>query len=115
VNFQLSLRQKEIATGLLVIAICFGSLLAVEALLRVQQWMSFGAERNVEAAKQYYIHAETGLRLPVPNSNHGKIVYNSLGFRSPEIPAEKPAQTIRLAFLGSSTTLDPFTLKLEDT
>jgi hypothetical protein len=38
----------------------------------------------------------------------GKIRINSLGFRSPEIPVPKPAGTIRLAFLGSSITYDPY-------
>lgn len=34
------------------------------------------------------------------------LVTNQFGFRGPEIPFEKPPRTIRIAFLGASTTID---------
>ena len=112
---RLTLRQKEVLTGLVVLFVCFGSVGGADALLRIQQYLAFGGERNVEKAKQYYVDAATGLRLPAPNSNHGRLHYNSLGHRSPEIEVPKPAGTLRLAFMGSSTTLDPFVPRLEST
>jgi len=33
---------------------------------------------------------------------------NNFGFRGPDIPLHKPPKTIRIAFLGSSTTIDPY-------
>jgi hypothetical protein len=104
----LSERQKEIATGLTIIGLVFGGLLAGEVALRVVNMMKFGTVAAVEEAKTYRTDPETGLRVPVPGSNHGQATINSLGFRGPEIPAEKPPETLRLAFLGSSTTFDPY-------
>ena len=40
-----------------------------------------------------------------PGSAWGNLEFNSHGFRSPEIDADKPAGTIRLAFLGDSVTM----------
>ncbi len=111
---RLTLRQKEILTGIVVLAVCFGSVSAAEALLRIQQFLAFGSAETVEKTKQYYVHEPTGLRLPLPNSDHGRLHYNSLGHRSPEIEVPKPDDTLRLAFLGSSTTLDPYVLTLEN-
>jgi len=43
---------------------------------------------------------------PGENREPGGYVTNSFGFLSPEISIKKPAQTIRIAFVGSSTTAD---------
>jgi hypothetical protein len=102
----LSERQKELVTGFLIIGITVGVWGVGEALLRLVQREQFGTAANVERSAQFYHDQQTGFRLPVPNSTQGKIHINSLGFRSPEIPVLKPPGTVRLAFLGNSTTYD---------
>ena len=97
-------RQKELATGFLIIGIIVGGWGVGEALLRLVQRTQFGTAAPVESPAQFYYDPQTGLRLPVPNSTQGKIRINSRGFRSPEIPVPKPPGTVRIAFLGSSTT-----------
>ncbi len=56
----------------------------------------------------YYIDRATGLRRAKPGVRMGPIATNSLGFRSPEISAVKPRDRLRIAFLGSSGTFDPY-------
>jgi lysophospholipase L1-like esterase len=100
----LSERQKELVTGFLIIGIMVGGWGAGGGLLRLVQREQFGTAMNIEKSAYFYRDRQTGLRLPVPNSTQGKSRINSLGFRSPELPVPKPPGTIRLAFLGSSTT-----------
>jgi lysophospholipase L1-like esterase len=102
----LSERQKELVTGLLIIGIMGGAWGVGEALLRLVQRGQFGMAAKAETSAQFYRDPQTGLRLPVPNSTQGKIHINSHGFRGPEIPVPKPPGTVRLAFLGNSTTFD---------
>ncbi len=52
----------------------------------------------------YMIDPESGLRILIPNGQFGSVHVNSFGFRSPEIPVQKPAGRLRIAFLGGSTT-----------
>jgi amino acid adenylation domain-containing protein len=54
----------------------------------------------------YYIDRRTGLRRARPNTTFGAIRINGRGYRSPDIPVEKPKTTVRLAFLGGSKTYD---------
>lgn len=104
----LSLRQKEIATGLVIIGLFVLGFGGGEVVLRAIQLSKFGVETSVEKSERFYVDPATGLRLPKPGTMHGKVRVNSLGFRSPEIDIPKPQGTIRLAFLGSSTTYDPY-------
>src|SRR6266545_4482886 len=106
--WSLSERQKELVTGFLIFGIVVGGWGVGEALLRFVQRGQFGTAADVERSAQFYSDQQTSLRLPVPNSTQGKIHINSLGFRSPEIPVPKPPGTVRLAFLGSSTTYGPY-------
>lgn len=110
-----TIRQKEVLTGLIVLALSFGSLLAAESVLRVKQVAAFGTATNVEKSAKYYIDENTGLRLPKPDTKHGTLAFNSLGFRSPEIASAKPPGVVRIAFLGNSTTLDAFVAQTERT
>ncbi|MCA8926989.1 MAG: SGNH/GDSL hydrolase family protein [Alphaproteobacteria bacterium] len=103
----LTLRQKEILTGLVIAALAFGWVLAGEAALFLQQWRQFGGQADVEKSDSFYIDPETGLRIPRPNAALGKLQFNSLGFRGDELEMPKPPGRIRLAFVGSSSTLDP--------
>jgi len=60
----------------------------------------------VEKSALFHIDSETGLRLLRPNAVQGRVKINEHGFRSPAISTNKAPTTIRLAFLGSSTTYD---------
>jgi hypothetical protein len=102
------LRRKEILTGLVVPLLFLVGFGLGEVSLRLLQFAKFGTDSSVERSKLFFQDAETGLRLPVPGSRHGRIRINNLGFRGPEIALPKPRGTIRLAFLGSSTTYDPY-------
>jgi lysophospholipase L1-like esterase len=103
---ELTTRQKEIATGLAIIVMVGGGLLAGEAALRLIQLARFGVARTVESSSAFYIDKESGLRMPRPNQQLGRIRINNLGFRGPDLDLEKPGSTCRIAFLGSSTTYD---------
>lgn len=94
------------------IVLGFGS---AELAVRWKQFSQFGDEGAVEKSKKYFVDEDTKLRLPVPNTKHGKIEINSLGFRGDEIAIPKPAGTIRFVFLGSSTTFDPYVSNLRAT
>ena len=63
----------------------------------------------------YAYRQPSGSRNPeyrqVPGSGEGANTFNNFGFRGPDLPFKKPPRTIRLAFLGASTTQNgwPFT------
>jgi hypothetical protein len=107
-NWSLTARQKEVATGLTIMAVTVLGFAAGEILLRVVQMSKFGTATTVEESGKFVDDSVTGLRLPAPGSAHGRIHYNSLGFRGPELAMPKPAGTIRIAYLGNSTTLDAY-------
>ena len=50
----------------------------------------------------FVLEKATGLRRMRPGAVFASVHANSQGYRSPEIPLEKPAGVIRLAFLGDS-------------
>jgi lysophospholipase L1-like esterase len=78
-----------------------------EGYLRVRPWINTGTfwRRVFWGTDQTYTtDPKTGLRVLIAYSNMGPVHINSFGFRSPEIPLEKPAGRLRLAFLGGSTT-----------
>lgn len=115
-SLQLSERQREIATGLFILVSCVLSLGVGEGAMRIIQMVRFGtAENQLEASGLFYRDQQTGLRLARPNSKHGNIIINSRGFRSPELAVPKAANTLRLAFLGSSITYDAFVRDNETT
>lgn len=86
--------------GVTLLSFVFAFLLA-ECAVRVRQYFKYGS-----AKKELYattIEPRTGLPVPVANQITGTIRINSLGFRGPELLQPKPANGIRLAFLGAST------------
>ena len=99
---RLSSRAKW--TILVVLALALVALVAVSAeyAIRVRQTRAYGTAETVE--KYYTVDRQTGLRVPIANLKSGRIATNSLGFRGPEIQVPKPAGTLRIAFLGASTT-----------
>ncbi|HBZ29472.1 MAG TPA: hypothetical protein DEO56_02590 [Nitrosomonas nitrosa] len=101
-------RKYEIYTGITVLALTLGIFLAGEIALRTIQWLKFGQQQSMELSNTFYIDETTGLRLNVPNQQLGMVHINNIGFRGPDIIPNKPINTIRLAFLGSSTTYDAY-------
>ncbi len=104
----LTIRKKELITGFSILIIVIGSFTSAEVILRVKQISKFGTLSTVEKMDTFYIEPETGLRIPKPNATMGKIKFNSSGFRGPELAETKSKDTIRIAYLGSSITFDPF-------
>ena len=93
-------RVIALLIGFLVVAIL---LLFAEAGIRVRQWIKY--DRSVfKVEALYHTDTKTGLRTPIPETRSSRISINSLGFRGPEIANPKPQGTIRIAFLGGSTT-----------
>ncbi|MGQ0384070.1 MAG: SGNH/GDSL hydrolase family protein [Gammaproteobacteria bacterium] len=90
---------RLVAINLLVCALL---LLAAEAAVRVRATLRYGTTATAEDL--YRIDEATGLRVARAGLVAGPITTNSLGFRGPEISVPKPGGTLRLAFLGASTT-----------
>ena len=86
----------------LVLASIVVALLSVEALVRARQWIQTGT--SVAAPFELAPDSATGLWIPTPGQVSGPIRINRDGFRGPDIPRVKAPGTIRLAFLGGSTT-----------
>jgi len=85
---------------LLVLCVLMAALLT-EGLVRVRQYLKYGAARADVNAFRY--DPSSGLSAPRPGQMSRSIWINSLGFRSPELVNPKPKGTVRLAFLGAST------------
>lgn len=88
------------------LALVFGAiligLLVIEGGARLRQYLKYGT-----LGAGVYVWATdpaTGLTIPRPSTDIGGIQIDSRGFRNPELPCPKPEGTIRLAFLGASTT-----------
>lgn len=84
------------------LAILF-TLIAVEIGIRVRQWIRYGVTHHYAGGKLTK-DEKTDLIAPTPGGKIGDININSLGFRGPEITDFKPSGTLRIAFLGASTT-----------
>jgi lysophospholipase L1-like esterase len=80
--------------------VIFLLVLLAEGGVRLRQWLRHGQASTVDS--MLVQDPNSGLVIPRPGVHNGKIGINSLGFRGPELAAEKPA--LRLAFLGASTT-----------
>lgn len=98
----LSKRQSFLILVTTVLLLCLFLGLLGEAVVRIRQWMKRGTLWTIEST--YVYDSETGLRVPIAGGQIGPVVINSLGFRSPELENPKSTESIRLAFLGASTT-----------
>ncbi|HIJ84374.1 MAG TPA: SGNH/GDSL hydrolase family protein, partial [Magnetococcales bacterium] len=78
------------------------SLFMVEGGVRARQWWYYGSAETLD--KAYRDDEKNGLRVPVANYESRSTKINSMGFRGPEITVPKPEGTIRIAFIGASTT-----------
>lgn len=99
---RLSTRHKRLAVALLTVTALLAMLLAAEIAVRVRQHLKYGTAAVVE--DYYTVDPKLSLRVPIAGFSSGRISINTLGFRGPEIPVVKVSGTVRLAFLGASTT-----------
>ena len=95
------------AKRLLLIAICVSISIVVlvliaETFVRIRQYYKHGTFLGFDSIM--HNDTKTGMRILTPNVSIGPIRINSLGFRGPEIKTEKSPSTLRIAFLGGSTT-----------
>src|SRR5512144_98888 len=95
-------RTLALLRFLLVLVSVLVALGSVEALVRVRQWLQTGTSGG--APYELVQDPATGLWIPTPGQVSGPIRINRDGFRGPDIPRVTPPGTIRLAFLGASTT-----------
>jgi lysophospholipase L1-like esterase len=87
-----------LATAILILIL----VVLAEGGVRLRQWFKHGQATTVDA--MIVRDPATGLKVPNPGLHSGKIHINSLGFRGPELAEPKPLGSVRLAFLGASTT-----------
>ena len=95
-----STRYKEIATAITVAVLSFSVLVAAELLLRFDWWNRTGFFAI------NYNHTENIQETPPVD-----LVTNASGFRGPEIELKKPDGILRIAFFGSSSTYDIYSLR----
>lgn len=76
--------------------------LVAEGVTRARQWSRLGTASSF--TDLYRVDPAIGLRVLVPHAHVGRIAVNGAGFRGPEIAQPKPEGTLRIAFLGASTT-----------
>lgn len=90
----------------ILVSLLLGGLVVViasaEMGIRLLQTWKYGTAATVE--QHYVVDPRIDLRVPVANLRSGRIETNGLGFRGPEIRVPKPSGTVRVAFLGASTT-----------
>ncbi len=90
----------------ILVVLMLGGIVVVIAVaefgIRLLQTRKYGTAATVE--QHYVVDPRIDLRIPIANLRSGRIETNSLGFRGPEIVVPKPAGTVRIAFLGASTT-----------
>src|SRR5437868_2843048 len=102
-------RRMEVIVGLTILLGILGTLIALEGFLRAQAAAQFGTtEGDFERSALYVVDPATGLRRLNPGVRSGKISANSQGFRGPEIAAQTGGKIVQIAFIGHSTTLDPY-------
>lgn len=107
-RFRLNQRQKEIATSVVIIATFGFGMGAGEAAVRIINLVKFGVAATVEDSDEFFVEESTKLLLPRPGRMLGDVRINSLGFRGPEIATARIRGTLRLAYVGGSTTYDAY-------
>jgi lysophospholipase L1-like esterase len=78
------------------------ALLFLEGALRIRQYLKYGSAKS--ALYETVFDPASQLTIPKPNHATRTIRIDSRGFRNPELGVPKPRGTVRLAFLGASTT-----------
>lgn len=90
------------AVAVVVAFVCAVLFLAAEGVVRIRHYARHGDFWRIEDT--YRFDSDIGLRVLIPDSRFGRVTINHQGFRGPEITLPKPVGTIRIAFLGASTT-----------
>src|SRR5262245_48253258 len=97
------LSRRTIGFALLALLL---ALLGAEGLIRMRAHAKYGRYLDI-----YDLHERlpTNLLVPLPNldvvfGNGTRIRTDEHGFRSPPVAMPKPSGTLRLAFVGASTT-----------
>lgn len=88
------------------IVLLFGTvvvgLVFLEVAARVRMHLKYG-----RATSEFYTStrdAKSGIKVPDPNQTVGPIHIDSRGFRGEDLVMPKPADVVRIAYLGGSTT-----------
>ena len=97
---QLSYRQKVAVTTALVVFVMVIMLGLAEGAVQLRQWLSQGHSGKISDL----FEQQGDLRVLIPGAVTRTISVNSLGFRGPHLAQKKPAGTLRIAFVGASTT-----------
>lgn len=98
----LSRRQKIIASVILFVLVIAIMVALAEGAVRLRHWMAHGQQGTVESL--YHYDESSGLRVARAGYRTERVAINSLGFRGDEISDPKADGTIRIGFLGASTT-----------
>src|SRR5271165_2690512 len=108
-RFERMSKPKRVFSILVALAVVIIALMAAaEGAVRLRQWIRYGSVQDVFYV--YRVDPKLGTWFPKPNldivlARRSHITIDSAGFRSPEIQLTPPTpHTIRLAFLGGSTT-----------
>jgi len=88
------------------------------AFVRTRVCSAAAADRvNVFGDLREFLMYDAPADQPYPSYRHmprvsppGWFVVNSFGWRGPDLAATRPPRTIRIAFVGASTTVDPYYL-----
>jgi len=75
----------------------------LEGVLRGYNWIKYDTTEAFVGG-QFVKDPVTNHRVPLPGSKTNRIKINTFGFRGPELANPKPSGTIRIVFLGGSTT-----------
>ena len=100
----ISTRRKVTFAAVLVVL----AGLSCEGAVRVRAWIKYGTSSSSISDGLLVRDPATGLLIPRAGYNQQSrnisFSINSLGFRGDEIAQQKPANTVRIACLGASTT-----------
>lgn len=100
--WQISVRKRAVFVAIVTLVATVLVGLLAEGAVRLRQRLKHGTAAPFE--ESFAIDAASGLRVPLAAKSPKHIFINSLGFRSPELVVPKPPGTVRVAFLGASTT-----------
>ena len=94
--------RQALILGTVVLVLCVVLFALAEGVVRIRHYVKFGNMWGVEDT--YEEQPGSNLRVPIAGSKFGAIEINSLGFRGPEISADRVPGSLRIAFAGASTT-----------
>lgn len=97
----LSHKKKIVLTFVFVLVAMATLIIIAEGFLRLKRRIT-GREPSVQEI--IIMDPKMGIDTPKPNAVFRNTAINSMGFRGKEIVVPKPRSTVRLAFLGGSTT-----------